>query len=339
VRSVIATVAVLLSAAPLGHVVCTIRDDRLVEASGLGVGLRHPDTLYLHNDSGDSPRIFAVDRGTGATQAVLTLPSAENVVWEDMAVARDARGVPSLYVGDIGDNDEQRAEVRIYRVDEPSTLATGDTGSPDQWRLRYPGRPANAEGLAVAPGGRAYVVTKTFSGRSEVYAVPRRPDPSRVQVLRRVGTVHAEPTSLGGRLVTGAAFSADGTVFAARTYGDAYLWRVGAGGLAAALRTPPVRITLPLQPQGEAIAVDGTELLLASEGAHSDVLSVPVPEAVRGSAPPSAASPTPAAPSSSAPESIEVRHGVSRGVWAVIATVGVAATLVVLVLRRRRARR
>ena len=71
----------------------------------------------------------------------------------------------------------------------------------------------------------------------------------------------------GSILVTGGAVSADGRVVAVRTYTDVYLYPAPDGDIAAALTgATPVRVPMPNQPQGEAIAFtpDG-DLLSASE--------------------------------------------------------------------------
>ena len=134
-------------------------DARIDEASGIAVGIASPGVVYVQNDSGDSARFFALDARTGRTLATFTVPGARNVDWEDIAVAPDDRGVASLWIGDIGDNDSVRKEVTIYRVDEPRVDMTAGfraatTGAPQVWRLRYPDGPADAESLAVAPAAR-----------------------------------------------------------------------------------------------------------------------------------------------------------------------------------------
>jgi hypothetical protein len=135
-----------------------------------------------------------------------------------------------------------------------------------------------------------------------VYALPARPGTA-VQPLREVGRVQFQltgtpggPNRIGQLTATSAAFSADGTALAVRTYTDAYLWRVHDGDVAAALRAPPVRVALPAQPQGEGIAVDGQRLLIDSEGVHSAVYAVPLP-----ALPPVKTSPTRTASPSSSP--------------------------------------
>ena len=268
-------------------------DARLDEASGIAVGVRSPGVDYVQNDSGDSARFFAVNATTGRTAAVVTVPGATNVDWEDLAVAPDAAGRSSVWLADIGDNDGVRSEVRVYRVDEPRIAAGGRdrrvrASRPDVWRLRYPDGPVNAESLAVTPSGTGYLVTKSLTG-SVVYRLPSSPDPDRVQTLVRVGTVPA-------LFATGAALSRDGSTLAVRTYTDAYVWSVRGNDVAAALRRTPTRLALPAQTQGEGIAIDGDRLLVDSEGVHTAVYAVPLPTAPRTRAPSGTPVPTVSAP-------------------------------------------
>ena len=297
-----------------------IADPRIGEASGVARGIASPNVVYVQNDSGDTARFFALDARTGATLATYTVPGATNVDWEDIAVARDRRGVPSLWIADVGDNDGSRPEVRLYRVDEPRVqpgVSQATTATPEVWRLRYPGGPIDAESLAVAPGGSAYLVTKALLGGSTVYAVPARPAAG-VQTLRAVGAIQFQltgtpggPNRVGQLTATGASISADGSVLAVRTYTDAYLWPLRRGDVASAVRGAPVRIALPAQPQGEGIAVDGRRLLIDSEGADSAVYAVPLPHL--SASPPSSGSgstrgPSPGGASASASSTTVERH-------------------------------
>ncbi|HEU5266275.1 MAG TPA: hypothetical protein VFU35_06225, partial [Jatrophihabitans sp.] len=206
--------------------VCHLHDARIDEASGITQGIASPRVLYVHNDSGDTNRFFALDAGTCRTIATVTVPNARNVDWEDIAVAPDAAGTPSVWLADIGDNAAARTEVAVYRIDEPR-LRPGEpatsirSGPADVWRLRYPGGPVDAESLAVSPRGVGYVVTKSLLGASTVYRLPPRADQARVQQLTRVGAIEFTPTSPGGPVelarqvaATSAAFSPDGTRFA-----------------------------------------------------------------------------------------------------------------------------
>ncbi len=328
--------AVLASGVAPPSALFHIADPRIDEASGIAVGIASPGTVYVQNDSGDSARFFALDAHTGKTLAAYDVPGATNVDWEDIAVARDRRGVPSVWLADIGDNDSRRSEIRVYRVDEPRAGATTTTAAPEVWRLRYPGGPVDAESLAVAPGGAAFVLTKSIFGATDVYAVPSRSDPGRVQVLRRIGEIDFHPTGtpggpnlVGQVTATGAALSRDGSLLAVRTYTDAYVWRVSDGDVARAVKARPARVALPRQPQGEGITVDGKRLLVDSEQAGSAVYAVALPlPPIRSGTP----RPT------TTPITSPSRHDVRSFPWPAVLGL-IAAALVAAVLLARRASR
>lgn len=275
-RLVVAAAGVLLSAVPAAaesaqgeHVLCRFQDPAITESSGVAAGMSSPNLIYTNNDSGDSARFFAVNPRTCRTVATYDVEGAQAVDWEDMAVARGAAGRGVVWLADIGDNRASRSEVDLYRVDEP-TVRPGEhtVGPADIWRLRYPdARGHDAEALLVTPRGSAYIVTKGFDG-ADVYAVPHAPDASRVRTMDRVAALPLVE-------VTGGAVSPDGTVVVLRTYVDAYVWHARAGqGIPALLRTAPSAIRLPVQPQGEAVAVSGRRLIITTEGVHSPVYSV-----------------------------------------------------------------
>jgi hypothetical protein len=214
------------------------------------------------------------------------------------------------------------------------------------WRLTYPDGPVDAEGLAVGPGGAAYVVTKSFLGDSSVFAVPPpEPDPARSQLLRRIGAIRFSltgtpggPSLVGQLTATGAALSADGRAFAVRTYTDAYFWPVSDGDVAGALRQPPVRVPLPAQAQGEGITFDGPHVLLDAEGVGSTVYAVPTPPLPTPSPSPARRSgPSGAAASpSSAPADDAVRPGEINWVWPAVVGAALVVGIVVLAAVRRR---
>lgn len=347
----IAAGAVALPAAAGPTTLFTLHDSRVREASGIARGITSPGVFYVQNDSGDQARFFALDAGSGRVRAVYSVPQADNDDWEDLAVAPDAAGVPSVWLADIGDNDGVRSSVQLYRVDEPRVdrahyNATARTRAPDVWRLRYPSGPMNAESLAVTPHGQAFVITKAEDGHSVVYAVPAAPDPNRVQTMRRVGaiTFHARaslvPSSLQV-LATGAAFSPDGGYLAVRTYTDAYVWTVRGDDVAAALRTTPRRIALPLQPQGEGICFDGGALAIDSEHVGSAVYRVPLMTsgASPGLSTEGASSARPSPAPSAAPSATHPSGSSHAGLLVSGVAVLVAAGLVVVLAMRRRTSR
>lgn len=124
-----------------------------------------------------------------------------------------------------------------------------------------------------------YIITKDPLGTAGIYRPAAELVSGQTAPLEQVGSLRMRstdtsggplPSGFGSVTVTGAAMSADETVVAVRTYTDAYLYPVPAGDVLAALKREPLRIPLPNEPQGEAIALspDGT-LLSASEDQQS----------------------------------------------------------------------
>ena len=155
----------------------TVAGGRLKEISGIDVGVVNPSRYWVHNDSGDSARIFALSP-SGATRAVYTLSGAKAVDWEDIAVGGGpAAGVSYVYVADIGDNALSRAEIVVYRVREPKVgtrYGTFALSGVAALRLRYPDGAHNAEALVVDPRTGALVIIEKTSagGDARVYSAP-----------------------------------------------------------------------------------------------------------------------------------------------------------------------
>jgi hypothetical protein len=310
------------AAAQQAEVLLRIGDQRVVESSGLAVSRRHDGVLWTHNDSGDAARVFAVGRD-GRVLATVTFAGVRARDWEAMAVGRDDRGGPALFVGDIGDNQGVWPSVTVYRAAEPARLR--DATVPAQaYRLRYPDGPRDAEALLVDPGGnRLYVASKDEAGGG-LYQAPAELRANRVNLLRRVGRVPP--------LVTDGAFSPDGRLLVLRDYQAAHLYEASGRRLAT--------VALPLQPQGESVAfsADGRSLLVGSEGDDSEVWRVPLPAAAAAAAattvPPSAPAPSP--PAATAPAARAGRGGPPPALLAAgVALLAVAAGGLAARTRRR----
>ena len=115
-----------MSAAPVSaaaeNVVCRFTDKRFTEISGLTTSLRHPGVLYLHNDSGDGPYIYAVDSSSCTTLATLTVRGIDPRDVEAISIGRDAQGRSVIWFADIGDNLDSWPDVRLHQIREPKRL-------------------------------------------------------------------------------------------------------------------------------------------------------------------------------------------------------------------------
>lgn len=225
-----------------------LQDPRLTESSGLVVSRNFRDIVWSHNDSGDAPRLYAVG-ADGRTKATYLVAGVTARDWEALAPGKDGAGRPLLWIGDIGDNAENRTSgIVVHRVAEPARLRDGVLQA-TSYRLAYPDGRHNAEALLVHPRtGQLFVVSKAATGAG-IYAAPRVLDPQGVNVLTRVGP--APPT------VTDGAFLADGRLVLRNT-ARAYVY--------AGLGKRPTPLSLPAQSEGETLAaVPGSDDILVGE--------------------------------------------------------------------------
>jgi hypothetical protein len=250
--------------------------DAATELSGLVRSRVQPGVLWTHNDSGDSARVFAIST-TGHLRAELSVPGAENIDWEDIAIGRATGGGWALFLADIGDNAEARPEIVVYSAPEPrlgqGSAATRATTAPAQrFALRYPDGPHDAETLLVDPStGALVIVTKDFNGTARVYTAPRRAPGASTTLGRRV------TMSLGpGEAITAGDVSADGRTVALRSYDRAYVFqRHGGDSLARTLAHRPCVAGADLigegQGEGLALAQDGRAFSTVPEGRHPEL--------------------------------------------------------------------
>ena len=104
---------------PERKVVAKINDERLKEVSGISESQLVDNIIWLHNDSQDNPRIFAINLN-GEVIAEVTLKNATNVDWEEIKVVKNPNDSQSyIYIGDIGDNLEVRNDYKFYVLQEP----------------------------------------------------------------------------------------------------------------------------------------------------------------------------------------------------------------------------
>ena len=263
----------------LGH----IADPAIRESSGLVASRRNPGLLWTHNDSGDEPYLYCLDMQAKSC-GTWRVTGAQAFDWEDIAAGPGPRpGEPYLYVGDIGDNTDQRSQIVVYRVSEPvaggsapvpTTASPAPTAPADALRLRYPDGPHDAEALLVHPAsGDVYVITKDMRAAG-VYKAAAPVDITRPTILVRVATIRLEVLEQ----VTGGDISPDGRGVALSTYLQGYELELAPGGSAFddVWAQAPVPVALGDRQQGEAIAyrLDGRALLATSEGVASPLIQV-----------------------------------------------------------------
>src|SRR5688500_17654320 len=89
------------------------------ESSGLAASKCQPNVLWTHNDAGSDAFIFGLTP-EGKNLGAWKVQNARNIDWEDIESYKDSSGKCFLLIGDIGDNEQNRPELTIYRIHEPS---------------------------------------------------------------------------------------------------------------------------------------------------------------------------------------------------------------------------
>lgn len=146
------------------------------ESSGLALS-REPGLFYTHGDHGNEPILYVIN-WMGEVVDEILVPGVPNTDWE--ALTRDPEG--RIYIGDFGNNKNNRRDLTIYRFDpdEPETepqrifFAYADqTAFPPQEREDYNW---DCEAM-IWRDGQLYLFTRD-RGRhctSKVYTLPAEP--------------------------------------------------------------------------------------------------------------------------------------------------------------------
>ena len=261
---------------PFAQLSGVILDTRLSDLSGLAASRVHPDVVWVLDDGGNPPDLYAVGN-RGGVQATFRVAGVANTDWEDLA-AFDLDHRHYLLIADTGDNGGLRRTLQLHVVEEPRTLADGVLHPAWSIAFRWPDGPRDCEAVAVdAARGQVLLLSKRHRP-PEVFVLPLRPTVAGLQVARRIGHLAGMP-SPGARAdaverlrdqVTAADLSPDGRTLAVLTYRDVLLYRRGVDqswdrAIAARPRIHP----LAWLPQAEALGWSADGRVLYATGEHS----------------------------------------------------------------------
>ncbi len=246
-------------------------DPALTELSGVAASRRLPDVLWVHNDSGNKARVYAISPA-GKRLASWKLKKVPSTDWEDIALGAcgasgAARAATCLYLADTGDNHNDRAEVHILRWPEPSALPAADAddtlkvkGDVEVFTFTLPDGPQDIEAMVVLPDTRAVLFSKRNDGTSKVFRVTMA-TPPQVELLGTLDLRDDQADHGEALRVTAADLHPNGKLLALRTYGRVLVSDLGAQ-LAAPAAIAGAALThvawrhwpQPDDPHGEAIA-------------------------------------------------------------------------------------
>ncbi|MBO0951974.1 hypothetical protein [Fibrella forsythiae] len=233
------------------------------ESSGLA--RRTTTSVWTHNDGGGRPTLYAISTTKAGTSTLpgtlldsLPLPQLRNVDWEDLARQDSSRqGDARLFIGDLGNNFNNRRDLAIYIVD-PKRVT-----SPETIRLRYadqtefPARKRNFDCEAVFfRSDSLFLLSKNRSGHIvRLYGLPAQAGD---YVLNPLDSVFIKS------MVTGATLSPDAKTLAILTYGKVLFFDL-TSPVSTRLNRPAACLRLPRgQAEGIVFMADN-ELLITNE--------------------------------------------------------------------------
>lgn len=265
-------------------VIGKIEANEITESSGLSAS-ECQDVLWTHNDAGNDAFIFGMDM-QGKHLGTWKVENARNVDWESIATYKDAGGQCFLLIGDIGDNDQNRTELEIYRIPEPKVSPEGSasnttdplrTGAAEVLRYAYPDGSNNAETLLVHPKtGDIYLVTKEKTGPAGIHRLKPAVGTQNILTTEKIGDVAVPSTPQG--LITGGSFSPDGRrlMLCDKKGGYEFALPNGAEDHDEIWKQKPVFVDVGDRKQGEGVSYgrDGLTLYASSEKKHAPLFMI-----------------------------------------------------------------
>ncbi|MDD5110367.1 MAG: LamG domain-containing protein [Patescibacteria group bacterium] len=190
----------------------------LNESSGVIASHQYPGVFWVHNDSGDSNRIFATyEDGRVIREVTVDIGgvSMSGADWEDISLDPKTN---EIWIADFGNNCNCRSDLKLWKVTEPNPFSDTVTARAVRYDFKYPDGSHNAEALFVwkarpyvdADINIPYIVIK--GGTAGVYTFS--PELKSGVTLKKIATFNS-----GGVLVTGADISDDGRRLALVNHG------------------------------------------------------------------------------------------------------------------------
>lgn len=227
----------------------------VTESSGLEIADENGN-LFTHNDKGGNAVLYKITQ-TGKLLQKIQIPDVRNKDWESLA--RDEEG--NIYIGDTGNNDNSRRDLRIYKVSLSDFIDVEQIDFTYENREAQPGEEIitslDSEALLWL-NGRLFLFTKDRSKEhvTRVYELPDRAGSFRAKYIGE-RSMKAQ--------VTGADVSPDGKTLALLSDGKLHLFDIH-GDISTFLDTEERTIDIGKAGQTEGLVFTSlTTIILSNE--------------------------------------------------------------------------
>jgi hypothetical protein len=152
------------------------------EISGISVA-EDRSIIWAVNDSGNKPIIYGYHPGSNSIKKTITISNGDNKDWEDLTTD----GKSTLYIGDFGNNRNDRKDLVIYTVKVPDSLlnvkvnalkTTFNLEDQENFPPKKKNRNFDIEAF-IYSDGFFYLFTRNrsskFDGTTKMYRLPSQP--------------------------------------------------------------------------------------------------------------------------------------------------------------------
>lgn len=265
-----------------------LQDREMDETSGIAASDINEDLYYIHNDSGDTSRFFAIKPDGHLVSTIYFKGDLNEELGvhdcEDIAVGPGPdSGKSYVYMGDIGDNYSVRKYITVYRMEEQASWADDKTihqVKPVPVHFKYPDGPKDAETLMIDPIEKLIYIVSKRQDSVGVYTSPLNYNPDDTLVLTRRCRLHFSGYK-PFKWITAGDISKDGTQVLLKNYVNVFYWKRKPGEhIWQTLLRPRRELPYTQEKQGEGIGFtpDGKGYYCVSEGVYTPIYYYKLPE-------------------------------------------------------------
>lgn len=264
----------------------TLSSKQMGETSGIAASSINPDIYYVHNDSGDTSRFFAITPN-GKLKTTIYYNGLNSSLGvrdcEDIAVGPGpVRGKSYVYIGDIGDNNNVWPYITIYRIPEKKSWATDSLTNVTATaiNLKYPDGAKDAETLMVDPVEKLFYIVTKRGDTVNVYTAPLKSAAHDTLTLTKRAKLFF-PGFSPFKWITAGDISKDGQQVLLKSYEKVYYWhRQPHEHIWETMVRKPEELHYKAEKQGEAIGFtpDGKGYYTTSEGVFAPIYYYETPE-------------------------------------------------------------
>ena len=255
----------------------TIENNQIKESSGIVASYRNKGLIWTHNDSGDKNRLFAMDANGKGTREFY-LEGANNRDWEAISMATFPEG-SFIYVGDIGDNNNEFPTSTIYRVQEPeitgSTPQSNTLQNVQKITYKYVDGARDAEAFLIDQSSKDIFIISKRESSKRLYRLPFPQSYTQTNTAEFVQELTFSAGAGTPLFIVDGNVSVDNKEIIIKNYLQIFHWRRNANeSIPDALKRTPKMQPYLAEPQGEGIcfAQDGSGYYTLSEQGNTTTL-------------------------------------------------------------------